>query len=119
MEALAWCLPWSCRVVPAHEEIVRCHDRMRRTRILSTIGPATESPDRIRALIDAGTDVIRLNFSHGTIDWHQEMYRRIRRAAAEAGRFIAVLQDLSGPKIRIGRVTTPITLEPGGTLAIE
>jgi hypothetical protein len=47
------------------------------------------------------------------------MYRRIRRAAAEADRFIAVLQDLSGPKIRIGRVTTPITLEPGGTLAIE
>jgi len=92
---------------------------MRRTRILSTIGPATEAPDRIRALIDAGTDVIRLNFSHGTLDWHREMYRRVRRAAADAGRFVAVLQDLSGPKIRIGTVAAPIPLEPGGTLTIE
>jgi pyruvate kinase len=71
---------------------------MRRTRILCTVGPATEAPDRIRALIDAGADVIRLNFSHGTTQWHAEMCRRIRRAAADAGRFVAVLQDLSGPK---------------------
>jgi pyruvate kinase len=92
---------------------------MRRTRILSTIGPATEAPERIRALIDAGTDVIRLNFSHGTIDWHREVCRRVRRAAADAGRFVAVLQDLSGPKIRIGKVPAPIQLEPGGTLTIE
>ena len=92
---------------------------MRRTRILCTIGPATEAPERIRALIEAGADVIRLNFSHGSIDWHAEMCRRVRRAAADAGRFVAVLQDLSGPKIRIGAVRSPIALQAGGVLAIE
>lgn len=92
---------------------------MRRTRILSTVGPASESPDLIRALIDAGTDAFRLNFSHGTHEWHAEMYRRIRRAAADAGRFIAVLQDLSGPKIRIGTLNAPLTLAAGESLVIE
>jgi pyruvate kinase len=92
---------------------------MRRTRILCTIGPATETPQSIRALIEAGADVIRLNFSHGSIEWHAEMCRRIRRAAADAGRFVAVVQDLSGPKIRIGTVPSPIALQTGGTLAVE
>lgn len=92
---------------------------MRRTRILCTIGPATEAPDRIRGLIDAGADVIRLNFSHGSIDWHTEVCRRVRLAASQAGRFVAVLQDLSGPKIRIGAVSSPIVLDRGATLAIE
>ncbi|HEX5068797.1 MAG TPA: pyruvate kinase, partial [Vicinamibacterales bacterium] len=75
--------------------------------------------ERIRALIDAGTDVMRLNFSHGTIEWHADVCSRIRRAATDAGRFVAVLQDLSGPKIRIGALASPISLEPGGGLAIE
>jgi pyruvate kinase len=92
---------------------------MRRTRILSTIGPASESDAGIRALIDAGTDAFRLNFSHGSRDQHAAACRRIRAAATEAGRFIAVLQDLSGPKIRIGAVAAPIALATGDRLTIE
>ena len=92
---------------------------MRRTRILVTLGPATNSPERIRALIDAGADAFRLNFSHGTVDSHRESCRMIREAAAGASRTIAVVQDLAGPKIRIGTVAAPLTLTPGATLVIE
>ncbi len=92
---------------------------MRRTRILSTIGPASDTPAGIRALIDAGTDAFRLNFSHGTTDSHADACRRIREAARAAGRFIAVLQDLSGPKIRIGGLAAPFALAAGDALAIE
>ena len=92
---------------------------MRRTRILSTIGPASDSLDGIRGLIAAGTDAFRLNFSHGTHEGHAEAARRIRSAAAEAGRMVAVLQDLSGPKIRIGAVNPAIDLHAGDRLVID
>jgi pyruvate kinase len=92
---------------------------MRRTRIISTAGPACDSAAGIRALIDAGTDAFRLNASHGSRAWHAETYARIRGAARESGRMIAVLQDLSGPKIRIGAVAAPIELRAGEALAIE
>ena len=91
---------------------------MRRTRILSTIGPATADEATIAELLAAGTDAFRLNFSHGTVDAHAESCRRIRAVAAAAGRDVAILQDLAGPKIRIGPVAEPIDLAEGDTLVI-
>jgi pyruvate kinase len=75
---------------------------MRRTKIVCTVGPATESAEMLRKLIEAGTDVFRLNFSHGTVSGHQSIIRRIRDVAEETGKPVAILQDLPGPKIRLG-----------------
>ncbi|HEY7475037.1 MAG TPA: pyruvate kinase [Vicinamibacterales bacterium] len=91
---------------------------MRRTRILATIGPACADEATIAALLAAGTDAFRLNFSHGTIETHTEAVRRIRDIAAAAGRSAAILQDLSGPKIRIGPLAQPIDLSDGTDLVI-
>src|SRR5262245_28322725 len=77
---------------------------MRRTKIVCTLGPASESEAALRDLAAAGMDVARLNFSHGTPAWHAERVDLIRRIAAETGRPLAILQDLSGPKLRIGEV---------------
>jgi pyruvate kinase len=77
---------------------------VRRTKIVATVGPASDSPETLRALIAAGIDVARLNFSHGTHEQHGRVIERIRRLAADAGRPIAILQDLAGPKIRTGPV---------------
>ncbi|MGQ9876908.1 MAG: pyruvate kinase [Chloroflexus sp.] len=75
---------------------------MRRTKIVATLGPATSTPERIAGLIRAGMNVARLNFSHGTHAEHAARIAMVRRAAAEAGRHVAILQDLQGPKIRTG-----------------
>jgi pyruvate kinase len=93
---------------------------MRRTKIIATVGPASESPDVLGALVAAGVDVFRLNFSHGSHASHGEIYRRIRKAAADAGRHTAVMQDLSGPKIRTGPIGAggPLTLVEGAELRI-
>src|SRR5512145_3192044 len=91
---------------------------MRRTRILATICPATAARATIEALLEAGTDAFRLNFSHGTVDTHAETCRQIREAAAAAGRNVAILQDLGGPKIRIGPLDQPIDLAEGSTLLL-
>jgi pyruvate kinase len=80
---------------------------MRRTKIVCTIGPATEPAESIGRLIDAGMNVARLNFAHNTHTWHQERIREIRRIAAERGRPIAILQDVAGPKIRLGHIPGP------------
>jgi pyruvate kinase len=77
---------------------------VRRTKIVCTIGPATEAPPRLRELARAGMDVARLNFSHGKYEWHAERFRLLRGLEAELGRPISVLQDLSGPKLRIGEL---------------
>jgi pyruvate kinase len=77
---------------------------MRRTKIVCTIGPASESEDTIRRLIEEGMDVARLNFSHGSHASHARVIRRIRRAARRLGKPVAILQDLPGPKIRIGSI---------------
>ena len=77
--------------------------RKRRTKIVATLGPATSSLEKIRALFLAGVDVFRLNFSHGTPDDHRERMRLIRQVEEEVGRPIAVLGDLQGPKLRIGK----------------
>src|ERR1051325_1840017 len=75
---------------------------MRRTKIICTVGPASESAEVLRKLVEAGTDVFRLNFSHGTVAGHQSVIRRIRAVADELGKPVAILQDLPGPKIRLG-----------------
>ena len=93
---------------------------VRRTKIIATVGPATSTEGPLRDLIAAGVDVFRLNFSHGSHEAHGEVVARIRALAAAAGRSVALLQDLSGPKIRTGllRDHTPIALAKGDELAI-
>jgi pyruvate kinase len=87
---------------------------MRRTKIVATIGPASREPEVLVRMIEAGMDVARLNFSHGTADEHAETARRVREAASRAGRQVAVLQDLPGPKLRIGQLAGGIAeLKPG------
>jgi len=76
---------------------------MRRTKIVATLGPATSTPERLGALIAAGMDVARLNFSHGNADDHRERVRQVRALAEKQGRFVALMGDLQGPKIRIAR----------------
>src|SRR5690606_23041987 len=104
-------------VARALSGIVRSCD-MRRTRILATIGPASESPDVISAMLAVGVDAFRLNFSHGTRADHEALCRRIREVAEAEGRDVTILQDLSGPKIRTGKVAEPVTLENGDALVI-
>jgi pyruvate kinase len=86
----------------------------RRTKIVATIGPASREPDTLVAMIEAGMDVARLNYSHGTLDEHAETVERLRDAAGRAGRPVAVLQDLPGPKLRIGPLREDVVeLKPG------
>ncbi len=76
----------------------------RKTRIVATLGPATRAPARLRQLLRAGVDVVRLNFSHGSHESHGELVREVRRASAETGLPVAILLDLAGPKMRLGLV---------------
>lgn len=76
---------------------------MRRAKIVATLGPATSSYENVRAIIEAGVDVARLNLSHGDYTVHDANYANVRRAADDAGRAVAVLVDLQGPKIRLGK----------------
>lgn len=90
-----------------------------KTKIVCTLGPATENPAILKGLIKAGMDVARLNFSHGTHSGHLRMLRALRKAAAGAGEPISVIQDLQGPKIRIGSLKSPsILLKTGSGLKI-
>ncbi|MBO9339964.1 pyruvate kinase [Chloroflexus sp. MS-CIW-1] len=93
---------------------------MRRTKIVATLGPATSTPERIAGLIRAGMNVARLNFSHGTHAEHAARIAMVRRAAAEAGRHVAILQDLQGPKIRTGPLENgqPVELVAGQRFVI-
>ncbi|HEY7063863.1 MAG TPA: pyruvate kinase [Chloroflexota bacterium] len=92
----------------------------RRTKIVATLGPATSSPERIGALIHAGVDMVRLNFSHGTRDEHAAVYRTVRERAAGLGRTVAIMQDLQGPKIRVGALAGggPLMLADGQEITI-
>jgi pyruvate kinase len=85
----------------------------RRTKIVATIGPASSSPEMLAALIDAGVDGARLNMSHGTHADHAERAKRIREAEEAAGRPIALIADLQGPKLRIGDLDGPVRLTRG------
>src|SRR3954469_11409736 len=77
---------------------------MRHTKIIATVGPASDSETTLDALIAAGTDIVRLNFSHGTHQSQAATYERVREASRRACCEVAVLQDLGGPKIRTGRL---------------
>ena len=76
---------------------------MRRAKIVCTIGPATSSPENLRKLIEAGMDVARINRSHGSYEEHEAVYKNIRDAARDTARNVAILVDLQGPKIRLGK----------------
>ncbi|NUQ99781.1 MAG: pyruvate kinase [Streptomyces sp.] len=92
---------------------------MRRAKIVCTLGPATDSYDQIKALVEAGMDVARLNLSHGTYAEHEDRYRRVRKASDETGRSVGILVDLQGPKIRLGRFAEgPVLLERGDEFTI-
>ncbi len=93
---------------------------MRHTKIVATLGPASRQPQVLDALIAAGVDIFRLNFSHGTQSDHAAMFHQIREAAQRADRHVAILQDLSGPKIRTGRLAggKAIPLKKGDPLVV-
>src|SRR3954451_17967217 len=88
--------------------------RHRNAKIVATLGPSSSSPEMIRALFEAVADVFRFNFSHGSHEEHQRRYDIVRAIEDEAGRPIAVLGDVQGPKLRGGRLPDgPIALEEG------
>ena len=85
-----------------------------KTKIVATIGPASESPEMLEKLIRAGVGIARLNFSHGDFAHHGELIKRIRSAAHASGRRVAIMADLPGPKMRLGKISPePIQLVPG------
>ncbi len=88
----------------------------RKTSIIITLGPATDSPERLAELIDNGVDVFRLNMSHGQHDWCREAVHNIRRIGKEKNRHVAILFDLQGPSIRTGDLEAPFQLEVGDKL---
>jgi pyruvate kinase len=92
----------------------------RRTKIVCTIGPSSNSPEMLSALIDAGMNMARLNFSHGNHQEHQENAATIRRVARSMGRDVGIMVDLQGPKIRTGKLqnSTPLQLIPGETICL-
>ncbi|MFC5999398.1 pyruvate kinase [Quadrisphaera sp. GCM10027208] len=92
---------------------------MRRAKIVCTLGPATSSPEQVRALVEAGMDFARLNLSHGDYADHERSYLNVRRASDETGRAVGILADLQGPKIRLGRFADgPHELAAGDTFTI-
>lgn len=94
-------------------------ERLRRTKILATLGPATDAPGVLEALVAAGVDVVRVNFSHGNADDHAARVARIRAAARGAGREVGILGDLQGPKIRIERFAIgKVALKAGAGFAL-
>jgi len=93
---------------------------MRRTKIVATLGPATDSQQALEKLVGAGVDVVRINFSHGDPASHRERVRRIREIAGRTGRCVGVLGDLQGPKIRIARFRDgPVELSEGDAFALD
>ncbi len=88
---------------------------IRRTKIVCTLGPASHSRERIASLVDAGMDVARINFSHGTHEFHAETIRALREVAESKKRPLAILGDLQGPKIRVGKLAEPVEMAPGDT----
>ncbi|GGQ60251.1 MULTISPECIES: pyruvate kinase [Kitasatospora] len=92
---------------------------MRRAKIVCTLGPAADSYDQIKALVDAGMDIARLNLSHGSHAEHEDRYHRVRKASDESGRSVGVLADLQGPKIRLSTFADgPVLLERGDEFTI-
>jgi pyruvate kinase len=90
----------------------------RRTKIVATLGPATASDDQIGALVEAGMDAARLNFSHGKPEEHRELARRVRDAGSKNGARLALIADLQGPKLRVGELSAPISLVRGEEVTV-
>ena len=91
---------------------------MRRTKIVCTIGPATSSEEQLEALMHAGMNVARLNFSHGKMEEQGVIIERVRRISARIGHSVAIMQDLQGPKIRLGDFEGIINVQEGQSLRI-
>jgi len=90
-----------------------------KTKIVATVGPASESPEMLQQLIGAGLNIARLNFSHGDFSKHAEVIARIRDAERAAGRRVAIMADLPGPKMRIGKIAPePVQLLPGNRFTL-
>jgi pyruvate kinase len=92
------------------------HANYRHTKIIATIGPATQSNEGIARLINQGVDVFRLNMAHGSGEWAAELIARVRQVSNEVGRQVAIMMDVKGPEIRTGVVDSPIELSVGGQL---
>src|SRR5438128_6733724 len=86
---------------------------LRKTKIIATLGPATDSPQIISQLIDAGVNLFRLNMSHATHDWVRPVVNAIRSSSTARERFIAIMMDTQGPAIRTGELPVPLDLQPG------
>ncbi|HVH51852.1 MAG TPA: pyruvate kinase [Gaiellaceae bacterium] len=91
----------------------------RRTKIVATLGPASNSPETLRALVSAGIDAVRLNLSHGTHEDHAKSAWLVREIAAEVGRPVALIADLQGPKLRIGELREPVVLTKGEQIIVS
>jgi len=92
---------------------------MRRAKIVATLGPASSSYENLRAVIEAGVDVARMNLSHGSYDVHEQIYKDVRKAASDVGKSVGVFVDLQGPKIRLTKFKEgPVFLEKGATFKI-
>ena len=91
----------------------------RHTKIIATIGPATDSPEKLQAMISAGVDMIRLNMAHGTVQWVEEIIAKIRAASAVVHREVAVMMDVKGPEVRTGVVAEDIELQIGDRLELH
>ena len=91
----------SRRDIPAFVLQSSASEARRRTKIVATLGPATDAPQVLEELIRAGTDVFRINFSHGSVEQQTERVKRVREIARQVGRYVGIMGDLQGPKIRI------------------
>ena len=93
---------------------------LRRTKIIATMGPATNTAESVEAMIRAGVDVVRLNFSHGELEDHKARAKLVRDASEKLGWTVGILGDLQGPKIRIDRfIDDKVTLEAGDTFILD
>ena len=90
----------------------------RRTKIVATVGPASDSPETLLAIAEAGMDAARLNFSHGTHEEHAARVKLVREVSGEVGRPIAIIADLQGPKVRIGELPEPVLLGTGDEVVV-
>ncbi len=90
-----------------------------KTKIIATIGPASESEEKIAELIKSGARIFRINSSHGTADEHKKSIEKIRKVSGELKEFVAVILDLQGPKIRIGTLKEPVELEKNQKIILK
>ena len=96
------------------------NNKLRRTKIVVTLGPSLDDDDMLKRVLLAGADVFRANFSHGSIETHENRINRVRQFAAEQGKTVAILVDLQGPKIRIGRFKNKkVTLQENQTFIFD